>query len=202
MSACIEGQPSPISADDGYMDTQSADAYGGDYYLDYDLTTPWRFNVSASYTFGTVLALDAEYEYSDYSTAKMNYADGPKIVEMNEEFKSNLKGVNTFRVGAELNLSPAFSLRAGYNYSSAPFNDHAAKYMISNTTTGTEYMNSLESNVYTAGLGYRSNSFYFDLAYVYSAQKSNFSVYDGSTMLSQIDNDRHQVMCTLGFRLF
>lgn len=201
-SACIEGQPSPISAPDGYMDTQSMDAYGSDYYLDYELSTPWRVNVAASYTFGSVLALDAEYEYSDYSTATMKYDDGHKIEGMKDEFESNLKGVNTFRVGAELNLSPSFSLRAGYNYSSAPFNKNATKYMLSYTNTNTEYMNSFESNVITAGLGYRSSNFYLDLAYMYTTQDSDFGVYDGSTMLSKIGNERHQLMCTLGFRLF
>jgi hypothetical protein len=46
---------------------------------EYRLTTPWKYNLSWGYTIGKDIAFGAEYEYSDYSTAKLRYEDGLKM---------------------------------------------------------------------------------------------------------------------------
>ena len=38
---------------------------------EYRLVTPWKFNLSTGYTFGSVAAFGVEYEYSNYSSAKL-----------------------------------------------------------------------------------------------------------------------------------
>ena len=44
-----------------------------------------------------------------------------------------MKGVSTLRLGAEYKPIPAFSLRAGYNYSTAAYKKDAIKALPSNS---------------------------------------------------------------------
>lgn len=202
MSALIEGQPTEYTT--GVMDTRSYEyAYGNDYFLDYYLQTPWTFNVGAAYTFGDFLALNAEYEYSDYSTSKMEYKGGYSMPEMEDEFESNMKAVHKFRVGAELMIDKNFSLRCGYNYITAPFKKDAAKYMLSYVDTNTEYMNSFETNNYTLGFGYRGSSFYFDAAYMLTMQDSDFyPFYDAEYInpAASVNKEESKFVLTLGMK--
>ena len=153
-------------------------AYGSDYIVDYRVRSPWRMNVSAGYTFGNMLALNAEYELVDYSTAKMEYDDGYKMPDMDEEFRSNMKASHIFRLGAEMRLDDNFSMRCGYNYISSAFENDAWKYISpASTSTSTEYMNITGTNIVSLGLGYRGKSFYFDAAYQCTMQDAEFFPY-------------------------
>lgn len=174
MSAEIEGHKTDFVP--GYMNTVSYDAYGDDYYVDYNLRTPWRYNVSAAYTFGNYLALNAEYEYSDYTTAEMEYSDSyfPKNMPVNEEFKSNMRGVSSYKIGAEFKFDKSFSMRCGYNHVTTPFKKGAAKYMLQTNDTNTEYLNSLETNNYSVGIGYRGTTFYADASFLFTVQDAEF----------------------------
>lgn len=87
---------------------------------DYNLTTPWKFNVSAGTTFAGAVAVGAEYEYQDYSSSKLKDVDGYELGDQ-LSVENYLKGVHTFRIGMETRIIPEFSIRAGYNYSSAAF---------------------------------------------------------------------------------
>lgn len=203
MSAAISGLPdekgTPL-----FMDTQSMDAFGDNYYLDYNLITPWRYNVAASYLINKSIALDAEYEYTDNSTAEIE-VNGLESVGMKNEFKSNLRGVHTFRIGAEFLLDKNMSLRCGYNHITAPFKKRASKFMISNVDTNTEYLNRLETNNITLGLGYRKGAFYFDAAYMLSIKKGNFYTYydvDYNDMnpATDVDEIRNKFVMSVGMR--
>ena len=155
---------------------------------DYKVTTPWKFNLSLGTTIGKQLALDAEYEYADYSASRVSYPDyddyyywsdsygSTKDMGLRSEIKSQLKGVSTLRFGAEYNFIPGCFLRAGYNYVSSPFKsgaylnqlveDSPAYYYQANT----DYVNLSAINRYTLGFGYRSGKFYVDAAYQYQHQ--------------------------------
>ena len=87
---------------------------------DYNLTTPWKFNISAGTTFAGAVAVGAEYEYQDYSSSKLKDVDGYELGDQ-PSVENYLKGVHTFRIGMETRIIPEFSIRAGYNYSSAAF---------------------------------------------------------------------------------
>ena len=54
----------------------------------------------------------------------MQDMDGYELGGQND-INDFLKGVHTFRVGMEALIAPQFSLRAGYNYSTAAFQDYA-----------------------------------------------------------------------------
>ena len=96
---------------------------------DFNLQTPWLFNVSLGYTVGNFLALGAEYEYEDFSTMKFKYPDNMEMAFETDEVGYTLKGVSTYRIGAELKPIPEFALRAGYNFSSAAFREDAIKLL-------------------------------------------------------------------------
>lgn len=185
--------------------------------FDYELVTPWTFNLGLGHTIGTSVALGAEYEYTDYSSAELRYDDGFEMGEENEWIDEDLKGVHTLRVGAEVKLIPEFSLRAGYNYSSAAFEESAYKWLYPNTTrTDAEYENMMARNTFTLGMGFRTGQLYVDAAFQYTHQKSEFYPFDsqfsyddasveypsadGLLPATKLDNERTQMLLTVGYR--
>lgn len=193
-----------IIGDDGSLyDTRDYEAYGEELYVDYDVVTPWRFNLSAAYTFGSFAALDAEYEYVDYTGTKIKYAEGDDIDELNGDIKANMKGQHIFRVGALFNLDSNFSLRCGYNHITAAYKKDACKLMTMYHDTSTEYSNKYAMDIMTFGAGYQSDSFYFDLAYKLGMQKSDFYNYydlDFVNPAAEVETERHSLVMTLGCR--
>lgn len=192
---------------DGYyreMATNWPEAYGSDYIVDYNVRAPWRMNLSAGYTFANILALDAEYEMVDYSSAHMEYTDGPDMIDMNDEFDSNMKTSHIFRLGAEVRLDDNLSMRCGYNYISSCFNDDAWKYISPySAMTATDYTNTKDTNIFTLGLGYRGKSFYCDAAYQCLLQDSDFYTYvDPEVALpaTEVSEFRNKVILTFGVR--
>lgn len=182
--------------------------------VDYRLLSPWKFNLSTGYTFGTTLALGAEFEYADYSHTKFkyNYDDfhGTMPWETSTA-KDMLKGISTFKIGAELRFVPEFALRAGYNVSTAAFKSDAWKDLPYNSVvTDTDYANSKINHNYTFGFGYRGPHVYVDMSYKYNTYKEDFyAFYDadidyGSFVndlpKTKVTNNTHQLLVTLGYR--
>lgn len=189
----------------GELDYTRVDTYNalGGYMMDRDfkLHTPWLFNASLGYTIGTNLAFGAEYEYEDYSSMKFKYADYGTMPET-EIAKEMTKGVSTFRIGAEYKVAPEFSVRAGYNYSTAIFRSDAWKDMPYNSiNTDTDFANSKGISNYTLGFGYRGKSFYTDLAYKFNNYKEDFYAFDNLDLApTKVTNNNHQILLTLGMR--
>jgi long-subunit fatty acid transport protein len=193
---------------ESYTQTLS-DELNPDYLIyDYHLVTPWKFNVSMGTTLSNLVALGAEYEYQDYSSAQMQDMDGYELGGQND-INDFLKGVHTFRVGMEALIAPQFSLRAGYNYSTAAFQDYAYN-SLSLYGTNTDFNNTQSKNTFTAGFGYRGSVIYADMAYKYDMYKSDFCAFDsnynfvtGETDLlpaASVNNNRHQLVLTIGAR--
>ncbi len=191
---------------EGYreMATVWPEAYGEDYIVDYSVSSPWRMNVSAGYTFDNFLAFNAEYEYVNYSSANMEYTDGTKMPDMEEEFESNMQSQNILRLGAEMRLDDNFSMRFGYNYISSAFREDAWKYISpSSATTATDYTNIKDTNLFTLGLGYRGKSIYFDAAYQCAIQDAEFFTYKDpeiSLPATEVSNFQNKLIFTLGVR--
>lgn len=200
----------------GHIGQYTIDTYDileGDMVREFRLQTPWTYNVSLGYTIGNTWALGAEYEYQDYSSMKFRDAQGySEDFEMENTSTSLMKGVSTVRLGAEYKIIPQFALRAGYNYTSAIFDDNACKDLSFNSIqTDTDFANTKSLSNYTLGIGYRGSIFYADLAYKYSAYKEDFSPFiniynDGKEFVAdtpevtKVKNTRSQVLLTLGIR--
>lgn len=195
-----------------------------DYVWDYRMRTPWKFNVNMGTTFSGVLAVGAEYEYSDYSYINYKDYNGYDLSSSNVATDKYLKGVHTLKLGMEAMLTPSFSFRAGYNYVTSAFKDGSARYIpnvetlqdkyiwFDETRTDPEYHNIKARNTITLGLGYSGRVIYADVAYKYDFYKSDFFMFDdykfatdGVTVVDRnnsalVDHNRHQVLFTVGCR--
>ena len=176
------------------------DYVGGETMQDYRLTTPWKFNVNMGTVFGGIMAVGAEYEFAAHNHSKLYYYDGYAMTEMNEVINEDVKGLHTLRLGMETRITPAFSVRAGYNFSSQAFKKTAYKALASNDMrTDVEYNNKYSQNTVTVGLGYAGRIFYVDLAYKYNLYKSDFYPFSDSSLApARLTNERHQALMTFG----
>lgn len=136
---------------------------------------------------------------------------------MNNHTEDALKGQHTLKLGAEARITDHFSLRAGYNYLSALYKDAAVKDGSLNSpgtyyASSTSYVNWKDTNRFTFGLGWNVWRFNIDLAYQYSQQNGTFypfmdyhegsapSVEDNIANPTQVNNKRHQLLLTMGYK--
>ncbi len=186
-----------------YYDVYTPD---GGSLTEYTIVTPWKYNVSLGYTVGSKLAIGAEYEFSDYSTAKIKDYAGTELGEADEVLtKQFMKGVHTIRAGFEYNPLRWLAIRGGYNHVTQSMDDGAYKVIPyegpNSVRTDTEYANPKALNVYTAGLGFRGGMFYADVTYQFKKQWEDFFPFDNTALeATSVKNVRHQVLFTLGLR--
>ena len=200
---------------------------------DFKLYTPWKFGVSLGTTFGNYLAIGAGYEYADYGNLDSRVNDGgyygpygdyydssSSDRAMNRHTEQTLKGVSTFKVGAEFKPVSNLAVRVGYNYVSPMYDENGYKDGSINSygsfySSSTDFTNWKATNRFTLGLGYNVSKFSFDLAYQYSAQSGDFKPFDGYDVTVdypgynetinnrcesvKVDNKRHQLLLTLGY---
>jgi len=197
---------------------------------DFKLYTPWKFGASLGHTVGNYLALGASYEYANYGNMDTRINDGgyydywygytetsSSDADMNDHTKNTLKGVSTFKIGAEYKPMPEFAIRMGYNYISPMYNQDGFKDGTvwspgSYYASATDYTNWKSTNRITVGFGYAIGKLNLDLAYQYSATNGEFypfmGYYDGATASDDdniatavdVSNKRHQVLFTIGYR--
>lgn len=193
-------------------------------YMEYTLRTPWKVRLSAGHTVGSVFAWGVEYEYANYAKTKMGYpaydaySSGGQFrtadwdMAMNELTRNTLKGQHTLRLGVEVNPLRKLAVRAGYNYISGRFADNVGfdQYSIDSRAmdyaTNTEYMRLGDTNILTAGLGYKGKLVYVDLTYQFRAQRGDFYAFDateqgGALRPVDVNLNRHQLMLGVGVKL-
>ena len=160
--------------------------------------------------------------YNDYYGTYYETSSADK--SMNKHTKQALKGVSTLKMGAEYKPTSNLALRLGYNYISPKYNKDAQKdpTIVSPGraySSSTDFVNWDSTNRFTFGIGYQINKFNVDLAYQYSMQKGtfypfstmNFSIHDTATgnttsysnqaVGAKVDNNRGQLLLTVGYRL-
>ena len=189
---------------------------------DFKYYTPWEFGVSLGHTIGNQVALGAGYMFSDYSASKNrvnkgdrywydDYGYSPSYTDepMERNTERSLEGVHTLKAGIEVKPVPEFGVRLGYNYVSAAYDKSGVRDMtldspgVSYAST-TDYVNWGDTHRVTCGLGFKTGGFNVDLAYQYSTTKGDFYPFQpyagsGSVGVSEVKNNRHQVLLTLGY---
>ena len=178
------------------------DYVGGYNVTDYKLRTPWKLNISAGTVIGGKVAVGAEYEFADYCSSKLYYDDGDEMYTQNQYIREDLKGTHTVRIGMEAKLTPEFTVRVGYNYSSSGYKQTAYKALNWNDIrTDTQYENNRDRHTVTAGFGFRQKSMFVDWAYKYDLYQSDFYAFsDDDLSTTRVDNSRHQFLMTVGYR--
>lgn len=189
--------PTYYSIEDNlYSDVSYQKTSGGDWDpVTYNLQTPFRFLGSAALVLGdnnTNIAgsLSADYEYADYSN--MKYRLSKNIMaesDINTIIKDYFRPTNTLRFGGEVKMG-TMAFRAGYCIMDNPYSDNR---------------NDAGASSITAGIGYRTNNYYLDLGYAFTAGKSKFYEYDSSSTpqdnnLINLDYTRHIAQLTFGAR--
>ena len=135
-----------------------------------------------------------------------------QIDAMNDHIKKTLKGVSTFKVGAEYKPDKDLALRIGYNYVSPMYVKDAFRgvdvWSLGNyNSSSTEYVNWESTHRLTVGLGFNLGSgFKLDAAYQYSAQKGQFLPFSGSDddnipAQQKVSFNRNQWMMSLTYTL-
>lgn len=117
----------------------------------YDLKTPAILNVGAAYTIGSAGFISVDYERTNSRRMKFSNYDSfssDDWSEVNTEIWNYAGTTNCIRVGAEAKVTPAVSLRAGYNFKSYSCPDYTDV-----------------TNAFSFGVGYSSpGSFFADAA--------------------------------------
>lgn len=217
-----------------YRNTALLDTYGtqwGDFgkagWLDYDykVRSPWKLGLSVGNTFFGKLAVGAEYEFADYSSASVSYGDSfddwgdAKDRELNRQARKYLKGMHTLKVGAELTPVRNFYLRAGYNYVTSAVDSKAFRNQYINSasidaSTSTDYLNVSSVKRYTAGIGVKLGAFYADASWLYQCQNGTLYTFSASRDGSfyavpnsmnvcpsrHVKLNKSQIALTLGYR--
>ncbi|MCD8289593.1 MAG: hemin receptor [Prevotella sp.] len=213
---------------DGNFVNPGYEAYGE---YDYRVYTPWKFGVSVGHTFGTSIAVGASYEYADYSCTSSRmlgdydysyYGSSVKDYEMNEHTQRTLKGVSTFKIGAEFKATKELAVRVGYNYVAAMYKkdgyrDCTVSSLGTYYSSRADYINWNATHRFTLGAGYTINRFTLDLAYQYNTTKGTYYPFmsseatytynDGTsdTVQNYVDgqkvkNIRNQFIATLSYK--
>nr|NQU92015.1 outer membrane protein transport protein [Bacteroidota bacterium] len=172
-----------IDADYQNGDSFTESSPRGEY--SYDIQTPWRAIGSATFLLGTRGLISAEYEYVDYSKARLR----PSIdfSDVNEIVESKFDAANNVRVGAEFNLGMV-QVRGGYAYYGSPFKSG---------------VNGGERNIFSGGAGYRNRDFSVDAVLSYATSELDYYLYGTENVVvnpATINLNNYSFMVTLGFR--
>lgn len=221
------------SSHDLSLTRKDADSFDKSNYADYEfrVNTPWKFGLSLGHTAGNYLALGATYEYTNYSKFDNRiksadyyydyfggyYENSNSDDNMNDHTEVTLKGVNTFKLGAEYKPSSLLALRLGYNYlsplfQSNGFRDNSIVSPGSAYATSTDYANWKATNRFTAGVGLNFGRFGADITYQLNAVSGDFYPF-GNRFLdnytgkrntpnpTNVKFTRHQLLLTFSYDL-
>ena len=166
--------------------SQSVDSYYGSF--DYELTTPFRANASMGFVIAKQALLNIDYEYVDYTMARLRSYDYGFFDE-NDAIRNEYKSSNNIKVGFEYSLGPV-SFRTGGAFYDSPY---ASNHINKDAYT----------LVYSGGLGIRSEYVYFDVSYSYITNNNFSYLYEGYGVNSpavDVLKNQSRIVTTLGFK--
>lgn len=156
----------------------------------YKLATPLRVMGSIGFVIAKRAFVSAEYEFADYSMANLFSSESVSyrynFKDENLAIKNKYGACHTVRVGAELMVTNAFCVRAGYAYSSSPYKNS---------------INTGDSHNISAGIGFRGKVFFCDFAYVCRLAGENSWFYTDE-LLNPVEtsNVNHKFAATFGVK--
>lgn len=154
-------------------------AYDGPAFIpfEYNITTPFRAVGSAAFLFAKQGAFNIDYEFVDYSMARIRPDDrtfASDFNPVNKAIRNKYTISHNVRAGFEWRYEE-LRFRAGGFYSTSPFDEQLRE---SEETDLTRYG-------LTAGFGFRNDRYFFDAAYAWSRVGSYIQPYS----LSYQDTD-------------
>ena len=154
--------------------------------FNYTLTTPLKAIASVGFIVGKAGLISGDYEYINYSTAKLNSSSYNFSTE-NKNVSNNYHSTGNIRIGTEWRYN-IFSARAGYAIFGSPYSN---SFKIDNSTA-------------SVGAGFRIKGFYVDGAYLLNfSQKNRYTLYmldEITATTAEVNNVAGSIMLTFGFR--
>lgn len=195
IGGAIHTPTSFYSMHDNYSSSVESRFNNGDQYeaespdgeFDYKLTTPMRMMGSVAFIVGKMGLISADYEYVDYSEARLRSDNADDFFDANDAIRSSYTAAHVVRVGTEWRYEQ-FSFRGGYGMYGSPFKSG---------------LNDGGKTTYSLGLGIREEGYFIDFAYLRTMAKEDYYLYEISpSLLNPVKNDflTQSFMMTLGLK--
>jgi hypothetical protein len=152
---------------------------------DYKITTPMRALGSLAVIIGQYGLISADYEYVDYSSARLRAKDY-NFLDENNTIRSTFAAANNFRFGTEWKAG-IYAFRGGYSLYGSPYKGESTSGLGSRTG-------------YSVGFGIHDKSYFIDFSYNHIDSKDNYYIY-GYAPASNNKYSTNTCSFTLGFRL-
>ncbi|HKR07391.1 MAG TPA: hypothetical protein VJY62_22345 [Bacteroidia bacterium] len=157
---------------------------------DYSLTTPFKAIGSAAFIYKQFGILSVDYEFVDYTSAKLHASDY-SFADENFVIRNSYAQQHNIRAGIEYKYG-IFSFRGGTGFSTG-----VLKSSVSSTSTDQHKI------MYSGGLGIREENYFVDLGYAYAQSNEFYRPYTLENegvqgAFSKIKD--HKFLLTVGFR--
>ena len=179
MIANFDQPPLSTSNSTSFKATSSDGSY------DYKITTPMRALGSVAVIIGQHGLISADYEYIDYSTARLRASDY-SFQNENNTIRNSYAAANNFRFGTEWKAG-IYAFRGGYSLYGSPLKGQNMSGLGSRTG-------------YSFGFGIQDKSYFLDFSFNHINSKDNYYIYGYAPASSNMYNS-NTYSFTLGFRL-
>lgn len=159
--------------------------------FNYSLNTPYKALASATVLFKQYGFFTADVEYVNYASMRYNLGEGyeKETDAINSTIKNTYQDAINVRLGIEGKLND-FSVRAGYAFYGSPYEPTN---------------NQGDKSMYCAGIGYRTNTWFLDAAYIYSSQTYSEKPYvlgrsNADVQSATIQRNTGNAVLTLGWK--
>ncbi len=189
--------PTWYSLDENYSISYESNFVNGENYFDdffseynYRIHTPWRMNSGLAVVLGKKAVFSVDYEYLNYSNARIKDAIDPVFTygfeAENDTIKQEFSRAHNVRFGLEYRINAPYSLRAGFRYNDNPLNEAIP--------------DDLSSRTYSLGIGYKNeNGVFVDATYALREQSETQEL-DFSSESAKLEQLSHLIQFTLGLR--
>jgi hypothetical protein len=151
----------------------------------YKIKTPAKLNASLGFIIAKSLLINADYEFVNYSRAKLRSGEYT-FYEENSNIEKYYKSTHNVKLGGEYKYGP-LAFRLGFAYHGSPY-----KSDVLNKNGHTL--------LYSGGVGVKlGSSTYLDLAYTYLSNSKYYGLYEGSPF-AKLDKNQSRITATLGFK--
>lgn len=178
--------------------------------FNFRMNAPWKIMAGVAGVIGSQAIVSLDYERQAYDNVTLSYQNQfgnyQEDKNVNSDTQEYFKAANIIRAGVEYRVTPAVSLRAGYNYTTSQTNNNVVdgKQEVYTAGTNPAYTLNREIQSITAGIGYRYQAFYADAAYVHRNKKSTyqaFTSYNGiQAPKADLTENTNSVVLSVGFK--
>lgn len=168
------------------FDTVASKRATSDGFFEYSLTTPLKATGGIGFIVGKAGLISADYEYMDYSKARLRSPDYDFVTE-NEAIQDGYLIAHNIRLGTEWRFGN-FNVRGGYAIMANPYR------------FGTESVMSS----YSAGFGIRERNFFIDFAWVMNQMDDEYHLYNAPAntdpAIAETKYNANMFLLTLGIK--